>query len=95
MLCGKTVVLHIARCIVVYFNPICAVSSRASVITQGPGGESRDVDDDEQQLPLKVDRGIDTRDISRCGDCGGIVAIELPAAAAGRKGCCVYGMVRD
>ncbi len=34
----------------VYFNLVCAASSRASVVTQGPGGESRDVDDDEQHL---------------------------------------------
>ena len=49
MLCGKIVVVHIARCVVVYFNLVCAVSSRANVDTQGPGGESRDVDDDEHQ----------------------------------------------
>ena len=50
MLRGKIVVVHIARCAVVYINLVCAVSSRTSVVTQGPGGTSRDVDDDEQQL---------------------------------------------
>jgi hypothetical protein len=50
MLCGKIVVVHIARCVVVYFILVCAVSSWASVGTQGPSGESHDVDDDEQQL---------------------------------------------
>ncbi len=50
MLRGKIVVVHIARCVVVYFNLGCAVSSRICVVTQGPGGESRVVDDDEQQL---------------------------------------------
>ncbi len=38
------------RCDVVYFNLGCAVSSRACLFAQGPGGESRDVDDDKQQL---------------------------------------------
>ena len=35
-------------------------------------------------LPLKLDRGVDTGDISRCGKCGGTVAIVLPAVTAGR-----------
>ena len=47
MLRGKIVVVH---SVVVYFNLVCAVSSRTSVVPQGPGGESRDLDDDEQQL---------------------------------------------
>ena len=47
MLRGKIVVVHIAKCVVVYFNLVCAVSSRTSVFTQGPGSESHDVDDDE------------------------------------------------
>ncbi len=50
MLRSKIVAVHIARCVVVYFNMVWAVSSRTSVVTQGPGCESRDVDDDEQQL---------------------------------------------
>ena len=50
MLRGKLAVVHIARCVVVYFNLVCAVSSRTTVVTQGPGGESRDAHDDEQQL---------------------------------------------
>ncbi len=50
MLRGKIIVVHIARCVMVYFNLVCAVSSRTSDVTQGPGGESRDVDDDEQRL---------------------------------------------
>ena len=33
-----------------YFNLVRAFSSRANVDMQGPGGESRDVDDDENQL---------------------------------------------
>ncbi len=38
------------RCDVVYFNLVCAVSSRILLYAHGPGGESRDVDDDKQQL---------------------------------------------
>jgi len=38
------------RCDVVYFNLISAVSSRILLYAQGPGGESRDVDDDKQQV---------------------------------------------
>ena len=50
MLRGKIVVVRIVRCVVVYFNLVWEVSSQTCVVTQGPGGESRDVDDDEQQL---------------------------------------------
>ena len=38
------------RCDVVYFNLVCAVSLRILLYAQDPGGESRDVDDDKQQL---------------------------------------------
>ena len=38
------------KCDAVCFNLVCAVSSRACIYAQGPGGESRNVDDDKQQL---------------------------------------------
>jgi hypothetical protein len=38
------------RCDMVYFNLVCAVSSRILLYAHGPGGESRDVNDYKQQL---------------------------------------------
>ena len=38
------------RCDVVYFNLVCAISPRTCLYAQGPGGESRDVDDDKHHL---------------------------------------------
>ena len=40
------------RCDVVHFSLVCAVSSRTCIYAQSPGGESRDVDDDKQQMQL-------------------------------------------
>ena len=47
---GISVLDMCIRCVVMYFNLVCAVSSREGVVTQGPGGESRDVEYDEQQM---------------------------------------------
>jgi hypothetical protein len=35
-------------------------------------------------LPVKLGRGVDPGDISRCGEWLGSLAIVLPAASAGR-----------
>jgi hypothetical protein len=42
--------VHIAKCVMVYFNLVYTVSSWSCVVPHCPGGESRDVNDDEQQL---------------------------------------------